>query len=475
MAGDENPLLLRLCDRLIPEISAKLPGLIAAVLNDLVPINPLTNSIPAAVSQPPAVTALNDLVVLSVESNKKLVAHDKQDTTTVIQSRSDLSIPGIPSYPLAKGTSNPTIIPSSSVAHTDGESDLAQAPVLAKVAPLKSYANIVRAASSTQVSAETLQAMKPVWKGLYLTVAIDEDLHKKGVLELRDSLIGRVIHARGDKPLSQEDLIKKLGDIWGIRTPCNLIPIGEGYYNIQFSCGDDGEKIFAKRTWKIKSGFLRLQRWVPEFNPYKVSSSVAQNPNIITALASAVGTVINLDERTTSRSMGRFAQVLVELDLKHDREEYVTYERAGHMSEVYILASHNSKHSKKKVNTLEPKWVQRNFRAPKPSKNVDKVAPNIPYNNSFGALDGTGLADAAPHSADDPGTGSEIDVGVQAGLISIQGLEVQLPPIEDHSGTGNSHVNNISDQPKMSMLTPRMILSRFQGNGEGEADLVLRL
>ncbi|KAL8513601.1 hypothetical protein ACS0TY_012903 [Phlomoides rotata] len=435
MAGDENPLLLRLCDRLIPEISAKLLDLIAAVLNDLVPINPLINSIPAAVSQPPTVTALNDPVVLSVESNKKLVAHDNQDTTTIIQSHSDLSIPGIPSYPLAKGTSNPTVIPSSSVAHTDGESDLAQAPVLAKAAPLKSYANVVRAASSTQVSAETLQAMKPVRKGLYLTVAIDEDFHKKGVLELRDSLIGRVIHARGDKPLSQEDLIKKLGDIWGIRTPWNLIPIGEGYYNIQFSCGDDGERIFAKRTWQIKPGFLRLQQWVPEFNPYKVSSSVAQvwiriselpleywNPNIITALASVVGTVIKLDEHTASRSMGRFARVLVELNLKHDREEYVTYERAGHMSEVYILyerlpefckycavighttgncsASHNSKHCKNKVNASEPKvtsktaeptggtkqWVQRTFGAPKPSENVDKAAPNIPCSNSFGGV-----------------------------------------------------------------------------------------
>ncbi|KAL8522971.1 hypothetical protein ACS0TY_013071 [Phlomoides rotata] len=340
--------------------------------------------------------------------------------------------------------------------------------------------------------------MKPVRKGLYLTVAIDEDFHKKGVLELRDSLIGRVIHARGDKPLSQEDLIKKLGDIWGIRTPWNLIPIGEGYYNIQFSCGDDGERIFAKRTWQIKPGFLRLQQWVPEFNPYKVSSSVAQvwiriselpleywNPNIITALASVVGTVIKLDEHTASRSMGRFARVLVELNLKHDREEYVTYERAGHMSEVYILyerlpefckycavighatgncsASHNSKHCKNKVNASEPKvtsktaeptggtkqWVQRTFGAPKPSENVDKAAPNIPCSNSFGALDGTCLANAATHSTDDPGTGSEIDVGVQLGLISIQGLEVQLPPIEDHSGTRNNHVNNISDQPQV--------------------------
>ncbi|KAL8479638.1 hypothetical protein ACS0TY_026514 [Phlomoides rotata] len=125
--------------------------------------------------------------------------------------------------------------------------------------------------------------------------------------------------------------------------------MGEGYYNLQFSCGDDREWIFAKRTWQIKPGFLRLQRWVQDFNPYKVSSSIAQvwirisklpleywNPNIITALASAMGTVIKLDDRTASRSMGHFARVLVELDLNHDREECVMFERVGHRSVVYI-------------------------------------------------------------------------------------------------------------------------------------------
>ncbi|KAL8547486.1 hypothetical protein ACS0TY_006996 [Phlomoides rotata] len=153
--------------------------------------------------------------------------------------------------------------------------------------------------------------MKPVRKGLYLTVAVDEGLHKQWVLELRDSLIGRVTHVCWDKPLVQAELIKKLTAIWG-------------YYIFQFSCGDGRERIFAKRTWKIIPGLLRLQRWVQDFNPYKISTSVAQvwirilespleywNTNIITTLASAVGTIIKLDERTASRSMGRFSRVLV--------------------------------------------------------------------------------------------------------------------------------------------------------------------
>ncbi|KAL8557473.1 hypothetical protein ACS0TY_004776 [Phlomoides rotata] len=70
---------------------------------------------------------------------------------------------------------------------------------------------------------------------------------------------------------------------------------------MQFSCHDDEECIFAKRAWSIKLGVLRLQRWVPDFNPYGASTSVAQvwiqiseiplkywTIHIITALASAM-------------------------------------------------------------------------------------------------------------------------------------------------------------------------------------------
>ncbi|KAL8486801.1 hypothetical protein ACS0TY_023476 [Phlomoides rotata] len=113
------------------------------------------------------------------------------------------------------------------------------------------------------------------------------------------------------------------------------------YYNFQFSC--DRDCIFARHTWQIKLGLLRLQRWVQDFNPYKVNTLVVQvwiqilgllleywNPHIITALASAIYTVIKLNERTSSRTMGRFTWVLVEIDLKQEWEEYLMIERAGH-------------------------------------------------------------------------------------------------------------------------------------------------
>ncbi|KAL8472351.1 hypothetical protein ACS0TY_029536 [Phlomoides rotata] len=222
-------------------------------------------------------------------------------------------------------------------------------PLISPIEERLSFAKIVVNHNPEDISLDSLQAMKPVHKGMYMTVMVDEKLYKSGVSELRDSLIGRIIHVRGDTPLTHIALVNRLGDVWKIRTPWSLTPLGEGYYNIRFSCDVDRERIYARPSWKLNPGLLRLQRWVPDFNPFKVNKSVVQawiriselpleywNKHIITALASAVGTVIKIDERTLNRTMGRFARVLVELDLKQERDETLMFEQAGHCSFVSV-------------------------------------------------------------------------------------------------------------------------------------------
>ncbi|KAL8477320.1 hypothetical protein ACS0TY_029571 [Phlomoides rotata] len=65
-----------------------------------------------------------------------------------------------------------------------------------------SYANAVMNHKPEEISSDSLQVMKPVRKGMYLMVTVDENLYKAGVSELQDSFIGRMIHVCGDKPLS---------------------------------------------------------------------------------------------------------------------------------------------------------------------------------------------------------------------------------------------------------------------------------
>ncbi|KAL8547278.1 hypothetical protein ACS0TY_006848 [Phlomoides rotata] len=498
---------------------------------------------PAVTILSPAVSALNAHPIINEFPNKDLAAHGSPNlhveiaapTTPLISHGSETiqlasSSRGLNPLvlPLGKGISSSTVMGTNQVVQASPAATLGcgpgAVPAVAHGQHEKSYAHIVSTApaSSPPISTDVLQAMKPVRKGLYLTVAEDEGLHKQGVLELRDSLIGRVTHARGDKPLVQADLMKKLTAIWGVQTPWSLIPIGEGYYIFQFSCGDDRERIFAKRTWQIKPGFLHLQRWVQDFNPYKVSSSVAPvwiriselpleywNTNIITALASAVGTVIKLNEHTASRSMGHFARVLVELDLKQYREEYVMFERAGHRSVVYIqyerlpefynyctVMGHStgnygtyytSKQGKTKSAPSDPnvapktdpppggtkQWVQRTFggakppdktvtpaatlvtgSGPPPFNRVDtSAAPNVSCSNKFGALAEEGLIvedlDLADKVTSTDASGLAATDCASEDLVSIRGLEVHLPPIMDNISLGGSPANGPDDQAQI--------------------------
>lgn len=92
--------------------------------------------------------------------------------------------------------------------------------------------------------------------------------------------------------------------------------MGKGFYNIQLSGNVERDRILEKRSWLLKPGVLRVQRWTLSFNPYKVNNSTAQVwvrifelsmeyflPQIIHAMASALGTVVKLDDRTRNRNM----------------------------------------------------------------------------------------------------------------------------------------------------------------------------
>ncbi|KAL8485233.1 hypothetical protein ACS0TY_027509 [Phlomoides rotata] len=531
MAEEEPPLIHRLYERLIPEITSILPSLIASVMANLGPdlgyLIPSSKPPATAVTIPtPAVSAFNAHPIINDLPNKDLAPHRHPNLPVDIAAQTLIaSVPETTNHasssrrlnppvpPPGKGSSSSTITDTFQIIQTLPETYFGcvpgAAPAIAHGEHTKSYAQAVSATPtiSKPASTDVLHAIKPVRKGLYLTVAVDENLQKQGVLELRDSLIGRVTHARGDKPLVQADLIKKLTAIWGIRTTWSLIPIGVG-------CGDDRERIFAKRTWQIKPGLLRLQRWVQDFNPYKVSSSIAQvwirilelpleywNTNILTALASAIGTVIKLDERTASRSMGRFARVLVELDLKQDREEYVMFERAGHRLVVYIqyerlpefcnfcnVMGHSTgkcgtKQVKNKSAPSDPKmapkadpppggtkqWVQRTFGGTWPPDNTNTPAAtqvtgsspsslnkvkesantDVPCSNKFGVLAEEGLNTEELDLADkDTSTDASglAATDVDTDLISIKELEVHLPPIKANTDLGGSPTNDTEEQ-----------------------------
>ncbi|KAL8520022.1 hypothetical protein ACS0TY_010820 [Phlomoides rotata] len=184
-----------------------------------------------------------------------------------------------------------------------------------------------------------------VSRGQVLAVSMGQATTASAVQELRGTLIGQLIYKKKVTSLSVDKLERKLTKLWGTSGAWRLIPLGKGYFNIRFSSREDRDRVFKCRTWSVKLGVMRLQHWVPGFDPEKITSSVTQvwirlyglpmeywQTQVLWAMASIIGTPIMIDKRTKNQSMCYYARVLVELDLKLSREERIMFERAGHSS-----------------------------------------------------------------------------------------------------------------------------------------------
>lgn len=170
------------------------------------------------------------------------------------------------------------------------------------------------------------RTVTPVRNGEFLSINIDDALHRQGVRKLENTLIGLLMLKQGVKPTTS--LKDSLDQIWQIQGPWRLITLGKGYFNIQLEDESEHDRIFTKRSWPSEFGTMRLQRWTPEFNPYKISSPMVNvwvhiyeipqeyfHEHIIESIASALVNVVSIDQRIKDGSMCHYARVLIELDL----------------------------------------------------------------------------------------------------------------------------------------------------------------
>lgn len=99
------------------------------------------------------------------------------------------------------------------------------------------------------------------------------------------------------------------------------------YYEFYFASIDDLRRIWSSGSWNLNPGTLRLSRWTLDFNPNRQSHvqcwvrlyDLPQEfwtPKILFEIANAIGTPITLDEATRTRSLGHFARILMEVDMK---------------------------------------------------------------------------------------------------------------------------------------------------------------
>lgn len=107
------------------------------------------------------------------------------------------------------------------------------------------------------------------------------------------------------------ELKASLDKVWNIKGEWKLVTLGKGYFNIQLSDIRKRDKIFLRRSWPSEFGTMHVQKWMPKFKSYKISSPIVNvwacifelpmeyfHVPIIEAIASALGPVVNIDKHT---------------------------------------------------------------------------------------------------------------------------------------------------------------------------------
>jgi hypothetical protein len=84
---------------------------------------------------------------------------------------------------------------------------------------------------------------KPCLKGDRLSIKIPEESYQAGLERCKNNLHGRLIMAKGDKPLRLNELREKLIQAWAPVEQWQITPLGKGFYEFYFQSREDLNRI----------------------------------------------------------------------------------------------------------------------------------------------------------------------------------------------------------------------------------------
>lgn len=79
----------------------------------------------------------------------------------------------------------------------------------------------------------------PTVRGDNLSIKITEALYTRGLERWRHHIHGRLFLNKGDKPYTAKEVTAKLSKHWKTKGTWELIPLGRGFYEFEFSNDDD--------------------------------------------------------------------------------------------------------------------------------------------------------------------------------------------------------------------------------------------
>ncbi|XP_028769816.1 uncharacterized protein LOC114727283 [Neltuma alba] len=112
--------------------------------------------------------------------------------------------------------------------------------------------------------------------------------------------------------------------------PIKVTPLNNGYFIVSFSIPEDRDFALQEGPWMIADHYLLVQRWCPNFNPWKADNQKRiatwirfpdlpvelYNVESLRRLGNLVGKMLKIDRTTAFSEKGGFARICVELDLE---------------------------------------------------------------------------------------------------------------------------------------------------------------
>ncbi|XP_028770189.1 uncharacterized protein LOC114727667 [Neltuma alba] len=125
-------------------------------------------------------------------------------------------------------------------------------------------------------------------------------------------------------------LIDRVRRMWKPKEPMKVTPLSNGYYIVSFTSREDKDYAFQEGPWMIEDHYLIVQRWRPNFNPWKVDvqrkiAAWVRIPDLpmefynvesLGIIGNMIGKTIKVDRSTSIYDKGGFARICVEIDLQ---------------------------------------------------------------------------------------------------------------------------------------------------------------
>ena len=136
---------------------------------------------------------------------------------------------------------------------------------------LKSFASVIADELSSFIFYQNV--LKP---SSYHAIKINNNIYQHRLALCQFFLIGRIILSKGDSPWKLVKLKERLASILGLNSHWRLISLGRAFYHIFLSSISYRDLVWGRGSLLLKPGVLRLQKWVPSFDPFKEKTITTQ-------------------------------------------------------------------------------------------------------------------------------------------------------------------------------------------------------